>query len=264
MRFFRQNSVTTFLLAFFVSLSMLSQGRTATTKVEDIIAQVAEKANVQQKKVNDFACDMLSTKVEKDSTGKVGSTTQHEMKSYFKKPDKQVKIFIKGIKDGKPVLEKDLQPSMFLAPILKPSEELAEQIQKEMKSILSPSLRDKFDFKLLREEKLAEDTVWVIEAVSRSKDLKLKKATLWISKAQLRTVKIEAESIETPTSFLRFIKITSFLSEVQPNIFLPKINKIAFGLRKVSSKDIETTNEFSHYQINAGLEDSLFQKKQLP
>jgi len=260
MQLFRKDLKIIFKILFFLFV-MLSSGRAVTIKVEDIISQAWEKSDVQQSLVNDYVCDLHSTKVEKDSTGKVESTTQIDLKSYFKKPDKQVKKFVRASKDGKPVSEKNLKPSVFLTPILQPSEELAEQIQREMKLMLSPLLRDKFVFKILREENFGEENVWVVEALSRSKDLKLQKSVLWISQTKLRTLKIEAESIENPSPFLKVIQVTSFLSEVQTNIFLPKTTKISFDLRKVSSKHIETTNEYTHYKINTGLEDSLFREK---
>jgi hypothetical protein len=244
-------------------MMVLTSGMAVTPKVEDIIAKVWEKASAQQSKVNDFVCTLRTNKQEKDSSGKVESVTQIEMKSYSKKPDKQVKKFVKANKDGKPVSKKDLQPGIFAAPFVKSSEELAEEIQKEMKSMIafSPDYRNKLDMKLLREEKIEGNNTWVIQAVSRSKDLKLKKAILWISQDKLRVIKVEVESVENPSTFVKVIKIITYLSEVEPGIFLPKTTKIETSLSKVSSKQVETTNEYSHYQINAGLEDSLFQNK---
>jgi outer membrane lipoprotein-sorting protein len=230
-------------------------------KAEDIITRVWEKAQVQQSKVNDYIRIMHSTVQEKDSTGKLESITQIEKKSYFKKPDKEAQEFVKASKDGKPVSQKDLQPGMLASSFRKPSEELGEQIRKELESILSPSFRDKLDFKLLREEKLEGNNTWLIEATSKSKELKVKKAFIWISQEKMRTVKFQAESIENPSTFVKKIKVSTYLSEVVPGIFLPKANKIEISLSKVSSKQLETTNEFSQYQINAGLPDSLFQKK---
>ena len=232
------------------------------TKVEDITVKVWEKARAQQTKVNDYACTLLSNKQEKDNTGKVESVTRIEMKSYFKKPDKQLKEFVKATKDGKAVSQKDLQPVVFKASFVKPSEELAEEIQQEMKSIItfSPDYKDKLDMKILREEKIEGGNTWVIGTVSRSKDLKLKKATLWISQDKLRTIKIEAESIENPSTFVKLIKITTSLSEVAPEIFLPKATRIEISVSKISSKQVETMTEYSNYKINSGLADSLFLK----
>jgi hypothetical protein len=237
---------------------------TATSKVEDIIAKVWDNSQAQGLKVNDYLCTILTNKQEKDSTGKIESVTEIEMKSYYKKPGKQLKQFVKATKDGKSVSKKDLQPGMFAAPFLKPAEELAEEIQKEMVSIItfSPDYLDKFDIKLLREEKIEGNNTWVIEVTSRSKNLKLERAMVWVSQDRSRTLKIEADSIKNPSFFVKMIKITTYLGEVAAGIFLPTTTRIETSLSKVSSKKMETINEYSLYQINTGLEDNLFQKKQ--
>ena len=262
----KQYNRTILTAAFILSLLCLTLRTSGLasppTKVEDITAKVWEKARTQQTKVNDYVCTLLSNKQEKDNTGKAESVTWIEMKSYFKKPDKQLKEFVKATKDGKMVSKKDLQSWVFAALFVKSSEELAEEIQKEMKSIItfSPDYKDKLDMKILREEKIEGGNTWVIGTVSRSKDLKLKEATLWIGQDKLRTIKIEAESVENPSTFVKLVKITISLSEVAPEIFLPKATKIETSLSKVSSKQVETMNEYSNYKINSGLADSLFLK----
>ena len=262
MRLFRQNSVVILILSFLVLLIMLSPGIAATPKVEDIVTQVRKNATIQQSKVKDYIGDMHSTVQEKDSSGKIESTTQIERKSYFKQPDKSFQKFVRATKDGKPVSQKDLQPGMIVASFRKPAEELAEEILQELKSIitLSTSCKDKFDFKFLREEKIEGNDTWVLEALSKSNEVKVKKALLWIHQEKMRTIKIDAESIENPSAFVKKIRVSSHLSEITPGIFLPKTTRIETSLSKVSSKHLETLNEFSTYRINTGLEDSLFQK----
>ncbi|MCX5887500.1 MAG: outer membrane lipoprotein-sorting protein [Proteobacteria bacterium] len=263
MKQYNRTILTTAFILSLLCLPLCAPGLASPPiKVEDIAAKVWEKARTQQTKVNDYVCTLLSNKQEKDNTGKVESVTRIEMKSYFKKPDKQLKEFVKATKDGKTASKKDLQPGVFAASFVKSSEELAEEIQKEMKSIItfSSDYKDKLDMKILREEKIEGGNTWVIETVSRSKDLKLKKATLWISQDKLRTIKIEAESVKNPSTFVKIIKVTTSLSEVAPEIFLPKATKIETSLSKVSSKQVETMNEYSNYKINSGLADSLFLK----
>lgn len=240
-----------FLMDGFIVLSSLLA---ETPEVEEILTRVWEKEQAQRAKVNDYVCTINTNRQEKDSTGKTESITQIEIKSYFKKPDKQIREFVRASKDGKPASKKDLQPGVFATPFLRSSEELSQQIKKELESIPSPPFRDKLDFKLLRQEKIGGNNTWVIEATSRSKELKIKKATLWINQDKLRRVKLEAESIENPSTFVKIIRISTYQSEVAPGIFLPKTMKIETSLA-------ETVNEYSHYQINCGLEDSLFQKK---
>jgi hypothetical protein len=246
-----------------MSMIITTTGSATTLNLEDITAQVWKEANPQQSKLKDYIRDLHRTVQEKDSTGKIESTTQIEKKQYFKQPDKNFEKFLRATKDGKPVSEKDLQPGMLVSSFRKPSEELAEEMMEELKSItmFSPFCKDKFDFKLLREDIIEGNNTWVLEALSRSKELKVKRVILWIDQGKMRTIKVEAESIENPSSFVKKIKVSSSLSEVIPGIFLPKATKIETSLSKISSKHLETLNEFSNYKINVGLEDSLFQKK---
>jgi len=262
-RFAVSRFIACLLLFIMWGMPLKTSAGTVTSTVGEIITSVGKKTEVQQSKVKDYVRILNSRIQEKDKAGNVESTTLLEKKTYFKQPDKEKQEFIQATKNGKPMSEKDLQPGMLAASFKKPATELAEEILKELKAViqLSPSCTNNFDFKLLREDTSGSVKTWVIEATSKSTALKVKKAILWIDQEKMRVVRLEAESIGNPSTFVKSIRVSTDLSEVAPGIFLPKTTKIETNLSKVSSKRLETLNEYSHYQLNVGIADTLFEKK---
>lgn len=256
---------TVFFASIFILLFISPLTRGEQISIDDIFIKVWEKSKVQQAKLKDYTCNLRSTVQEIDSSGKIENITEILKKSYFKQPNKNYQEFICATKNGKPVTQKDLQPGLIAASFRRPAEELAEEILEELKSIImfSPNFKENFYYQLIREENLEGNNTWVFQALSNTKEIKLKKVFLWIDQKEMRTVKIEAESIDNPSSFVKKIKVSSFLTEVNPGIYLPKITKIETRLSKVSSKQIKTHNEFTNYQINTGLDDKIFQKNNL-
>lgn len=130
---------------------------------------------------------------------------------------------------------------------------------------LRREIAEAFDFQLLREERLSDVPVWVIAAEpkpkykpqrSRSKILTKMRGTLWISKADYRWVKVNAEVIDTASfgfMLLRLYPGTRLTLEqrrMQDDVWLPlRANVRGFARFALIKKfDVEIDTRWENYR----------------
>jgi hypothetical protein len=238
--------------------------------LDDILARAHQVSETSEEALEDYVCRSTFIMREPQKKGPAKTFLVQEKTTYFKPPDQERDVFLSVTEKGKTLSPEKLAEYQKKADAerRKAEEHKDEAADDEdgksdtfsvsAASPWAPEQRDRYTFQQLPPDTVRGSPCHVVQMTAREKSEELLNGRVWFHQELFEVVKMDFQPAKNPR-FVKKAHVILDFAEVSPGHWLPvEMKTEAAGGILFIKKSFHLHQTWRDYQVNVGLDDSLF------